>query len=288
MSHLSALFVLRICFWHLSGVQILFGGLPAQSSVLPGRGMRTKTAAGHPKDLSRATTGNSRLHRLPAAARQFVQWLLQPEAIRSLRYLCSFNYKIATMSSLLERYFSPFRSAIIGQEQHFETPFGRQRILYADWTASGRAYRPIEERILTDILPFYGNTHTETTVTGTRMSAAYAEAKAIVKAHVHADEDDVLLFCGSGMTSAINKLQRLLGLRIPERASDYRAIPGLDDGTHPVTRPEPDDPLHPVATPRPDDAARPLVLLTHMEHHSNYVSWLETVATVEMMRPGAD
>src|SRR5258708_9292069 len=161
----------------------------------------------------------------------------------------------------LEDYFSLFRQNIIGCEQLFESPFGRKRILYADWTASGRAYGPIEARIQDEILPFLANTQTETTITGRMMSRAYEEAKTIVKDHVHAKEDDVLVFCGSGMTAAVNKLQRIMGLRLPERVMDY------------------------VECLRLDEASRPLVLVTHMEHHSNHISWLETIATVEMIRP---
>ncbi len=65
----------------------------------------------------------------------------------------------------LERYFSRFRQNIIGQEQFFETPFGPQRIIYADWTASGRAYRPIETQLQRDTT-FFANTHSRSTVTG--------------------------------------------------------------------------------------------------------------------------
>jgi selenocysteine lyase/cysteine desulfurase len=93
------------------------------------------------------------------------------------------------------------------------------------------------------------------------MSNAYEEARTIVREHVNAREDDCLIFSGSGMTAAVNKLQRIMGLRIPERLMGY------------------------IDCPRPEEAARPLVLVTHMEHHSNHISWLETIATVEMIRP---
>ena len=43
-------------------------------------------------------------------------------------------------------------------------------MVYADWTASGRLYRPIEEKLLNDFGPFVANTHTETTVSGTAMT----------------------------------------------------------------------------------------------------------------------
>jgi selenocysteine lyase/cysteine desulfurase len=94
----------------------------------------------------------------------------------------------------LENFFSGFRENIVGQQQVFESPFGTKEIIYADWTASGRAYRPIEEYIQKEIMPFLGNTHTETTVTGTLMSRAYEEAKVIIKGHVGANDDDVLVF----------------------------------------------------------------------------------------------
>src|SRR3954447_25932446 len=134
---------------------------------------------------------------------------------------------ITTQDSTLEDYFSQFRRHIIGNGQLFDSPFGKKEIVYADWTATGRAYQPIEDRIQQEILPFIGNTHTETTITGTLMSQAYEEAKKIVKKHVGANSDDALVFCGSGMTSAVNKLQRILGVRIPERVMDYMQKEGF-------------------------------------------------------------
>src|SRR3984893_6879289 len=110
-----------------------------------------------------------------------------------------------SQKSELETYFSSFRRNIVGHEQYFDSPFGSKQIIYADWTASGRAYQPIEECIQKEIMPFVANTHTETTITGTLMSKAYEEAKIVVKKHVHANSNDALVFCGSGMTSAVNK-----------------------------------------------------------------------------------
>jgi len=166
--------------------------------------------------------------------------------------------------SSLEVYFSRFRSNVIGQGQSFESPFGKKEIIYADWTASGRAYGPIEECIQEEILPFVANTHTATTITGTLMSEAYEKAKIIVKEHVHANDDDVLIFCGSGMTGAVNKFQRILGLRVPERVTDYVRKGSLEI----------------------DEVLRPIVFVTHMEHYSNHITWLETIADVEIVKPG--
>nr|HPI85624.1 hypothetical protein [Bacteroidales bacterium] len=73
----------------------------------------------------------------------------------------------------MENYFKPFRENIIGIHDHFNSPYGRVPVVYADWIASGRLYRPIEERIVETMGPFVGNTHTETSETGTLMTNAY-------------------------------------------------------------------------------------------------------------------
>lgn len=161
----------------------------------------------------------------------------------------------------LEQYFQQFRQHIIGIDQEFQSPFGTQKIIYTDWTASGRLYRPIENKIANDFGPFVANTHTETTVSGTAMTRAYHKARQIIKQHVNTNEDDVLIVCGSGMTDAVNKFQRILGLKVPENLKSYTAVP---------------------------DEMKPVVFITHMEHHSNQTSWLETIAKVEVIPPGEE
>jgi selenocysteine lyase/cysteine desulfurase len=184
--------------------------------------------------------------------------------------------------STLENFFSPFRKNIIGYHQVFKSSLGKKEIIYADWTASGRAYQPIEEYIQKEIMPFLGNTHNETTITGTLMSKAYEEAKMIVKKHVNASSDDILIFCGSGMTDAVNKLQRILGMRIPERIMDYVKKKNFND-----ERMLKDSVVSINKNLNKylqlDEALRPVVFITHMEHHSNQLTWLETVATVEII-----
>src|SRR6478735_8593156 len=93
-------------------------------------------------------------------------------------------------TSALESHFAVFRKNIIGDKQCFESPFGKKEIVYADWTASGRAYKPIEAFIQKEIMPFVANTHTGTTITGTLMSQAYEKARLIIKEHVNAGDDD--------------------------------------------------------------------------------------------------
>ena len=105
-----------------------------------------------------------------------------------------------TAKTQLECYFDEFRKDIIGINQTFQSPFGEKRIIYTDWTASGRLYRPIEEKLMNEFGPFVANTHTETSVTGTAMTIAYHEARHIIKKHVNASENDILITDGTGMT----------------------------------------------------------------------------------------
>mgnify|MGYP000194554538 FL=1 len=156
----------------------------------------------------------------------------------------------------LEHYFSQFREYIIGIDQKFDTPYGEQDLVYCDWTASGRLYRPIEEKICNQFGPFVANTHTETSTSGAAMTLAYHEARNIIKRHVNANSNDVLITTGSGMTGVVNKFQRILGLKVSESLKDHTTIP---------------------------EELKPIVFVSHMEHHSNQTSWLETIADVEVV-----
>ena len=156
----------------------------------------------------------------------------------------------------LEHYFSQFREHIIGIDQKFDTPYGKQDLVYCDWTASGRLYRPIEEKICNQFGPFVANTHTETSTSGAAMTLAYHEARNIIKRHLNANSNDVLITTGSGMTGVVNKFQRILGLKVSESLKDYTIIP---------------------------EELKPIVFVSHMEHHSNQTSWLETIADVEVV-----
>jgi selenocysteine lyase/cysteine desulfurase len=163
--------------------------------------------------------------------------------------------------SELENYFSQFRKNIIGADATFVTPFGEQKLIYADWIASGRLYKPIEEKLCETFGPMVGNTHSEASVTGTTMTLAYHEAHKIIKDHVNAGNDDVIITTGSGMTTVVCKFQRLLGLKIPEQLADYVRLP---------------------------EELKPVVFITHMEHHSNQTTWLETIADVVVINPNED
>lgn len=183
------------------------------------------------------------------------------------------------MMTELEGFFKTFRENTIGNDQTFVSPLGKKRILYADWVASARFYQPIEDKIAEEILPYAANTHTETTVTGTRMTKAYEASKKIIKKHVNASKADKIIFCGSGMTAAIAKLQRILGLKIPERFETYLdGVKSEKIGRSLLKRRENQRKKFHFK-----ENHKPIVFVTHMEHHSNHTSWLETICDVEII-----
>ncbi|WP_163410710.1 aminotransferase class V-fold PLP-dependent enzyme [Flavobacterium ajazii] len=148
----------------------------------------------------------------------------------------------------LESYFSEFRKNTVGINHSFESVYGEQQLLYADWVASGRLYAPIEDIILNKIGPMIANTHSLSSQTGKTSTYAYQYARDVIKKAVNASESDVLVTTGTGMTAAISKLQRILGLRKNYNKND-----------------------------------KPVVFITHMEHHSNQVPWYETNAEVVIL-----
>jgi len=159
----------------------------------------------------------------------------------------------------LSEYFSRFRKEIIGYDLEYKTHYGIQKMIYADWIASGRLYKPIEDRISNVIGPWVANTHTETCESGQLITKAYHEAQHIIKEHVNAGPGDVLITSGFGLTGVLVKFQRILNLKVPEKDI-------YGEFKH--------------------HGKKPVVFITHMEHHSNHTSWYHTIADVEVIPPG--
>lgn len=154
--------------------------------------------------------------------------------------------------------FDEIRKNIVGLGQSFDTPFGGFEMIYADWIASGRLYGPIEDAISNKFGPWVANTHSYSNKTGSLMTTAYSQAKQIIRDHVNANENDMLVLTGSGMTGGVIRLQQILGLCVQK---DNVQVAEND---------------------------RPVVFITHMEHHSHHVSWMETIADVVIVPPGKD
>lgn len=139
-----------------------------------------------------------------------------------------------------------FRDGLIGANTMIETPFGRKKMIYADYVASGRALGQIEQFVMSEVLPFYANSHTEQSYCGARMTALRAEAREIIAEKCGANtRDHAVIFGGSGATTGLNQLVHLFGVKDA------------------VARKQ-----------------RVVVIVGPYEHHSNILPWRESGATV--------
>lgn len=137
------------------------------------------------------------------------------------------------------------RCGLIGENVLIPGPEGPKRLVYADYTASGRALQQVEEFIQTEVLPYYANSHTEASYCGAYMTRMRADARAAIATEVNADGRHSVIFCGSGATAGLNRLVRLFGI---DAACDV--------------------------------ATRPAVLIGPYEHHSNILPWRESGAEI--------
>jgi selenocysteine lyase/cysteine desulfurase len=130
--------------------------------------------------------------------------------------------------------------------------------VYADYTASGRALGFIERFIADTVLPHYANTHTEASATGRITSHFREEARSII---LHAcggnPTDHAAVFVGSGSTAAINLMVGILNMKLPAGLEELFQL-----------------------SKRIPPKKRPVVFIGPYEHHSNELSWRESIADV--------
>ncbi|KAG0492312.1 hypothetical protein HPP92_005400 [Vanilla planifolia] len=155
------------------------------------------------------------------------------------------------------------RSQLIGRDLQFDTCFGKRLLTYADHTASGRCLRYIEEYITQQVLPFYGNSHTSDSSCGEKTTRMVHEAREYIRRCVGACPEDALIFCGSGATAAIKRLQEVMGIAVPANLRS-QVIENLRE------------------------EERWVVFVGPFEHHSNLLSWRQSIAEVVEIGIDAD
>ncbi len=159
--------------------------------------------------------------------------------------------------------------SVIGRDAVLRTPFGVRPLVYADYGASGRMSALVEERLASEAA-LYANPHNEDSATGHAATAALHDAVARIKRAVGADERHALIACGSGATAGVHRLQEILGLAIPPATKAFM------DNVLAAT-------LDEEARQRVLDriaGERPVVFIGPYEHHSNELSWRESLAEV--------
>lgn len=157
------------------------------------------------------------------------------------------------------------RASVIGSDYAVPGPFGYRRVTYADYTASGRSLSFIEDYLRDVVLPLYANTHTESSGTGLQTTRFREEAREMIRSCVNADDTYAVVFAGSGATGAVNHLIDVLGLRIPSN---------LEDRYH--------------LSDQIPASQRPVVFIGPFEHHSNELTWRESIADVVRISEDGD
>lgn len=153
-----------------------------------------------------------------------------------------FDNMLASMADPI----AELRAGLIGNAVTMDTPTGPKKMIYADYVASGRALRQVEDFVLTEVLPYYANSHTEQSLCGARMTQMREDARAIIANHCRASlEEHAVIFGGSGATTGINQALHLFGVHDAVAAG-----------------------------------SRVTVLVGPYEHHSNLLPWRESGAHV--------
>jgi selenocysteine lyase/cysteine desulfurase len=165
--------------------------------------------------------------------------------------------------------FESLRREVVGADAPVTTPFGERLMVYADYTASGRCLGFVEKYIQ-NLQRIYANTHTEDDISGRSMTRLVEQAEHAIKRSVNAGPDGRIICVGSGATGAIDKLQQIVGVALP-----------------PATRQNLTAMLREALGEEADQRFsaflqhnQPVVFVGPYEHHSNEISWRESLATV--------
>ena len=132
---------------------------------------------------------------------------------------------------------------------------GKNKKEYFDYTASGLAFRQIENRIH-DVLETYANTHSKEASNADTTSNYYELARKNLAKSLELNDEFAILPSGCGTTAAIKHFQELLGLYIPPATKKRFGF-------------------------KIDIKTAPLVIVGPYEHHSNEVSFREALCEIQ-------
>ena len=169
--------------------------------------------------------------------------------------------------------FDFLRRELIGADAPIQTPFGERLMMYADYTASGRCLCFVEN-YLRQLQRIYANSHTEDDISGRSMTQLLKEAEESIKRSVNAGDSGRIICVGNGATGAIDKLQQLIGVALPP-ATRQRLGTLLGNALGM-------DAVRTVKEYLREN--QPIVFVGPYEHHSNEISWRESLATVVTVR----
>ncbi|MES9905777.1 MAG: aminotransferase class V-fold PLP-dependent enzyme [Sedimenticola sp.] len=169
------------------------------------------------------------------------------------------------------------RSQTIGIDTLLSTPFGERMMVYADYTASGRGLHFIED-YLKQLQQCYANSHTVDDSSGRITTQLLHQAEQIIKQALNAGANGRLIACGYGATAAIDRMQQLVGLKHP--AATRMVVSRLLQGFAGEEQAE--------AFAAYCMEHQPVVFVGPYEHHSNEISWRESLATVQEVRLAPD
>jgi selenocysteine lyase/cysteine desulfurase len=169
--------------------------------------------------------------------------------------------------------FDFLRNEVVGADAAVSTPFGERLMVYADYTASGRCLGLVEKYIQ-NLQRIYANTHTEDDISGRSMTQLLEQAEHAIKDSVNAGTCGRIICVGTGATGAIDKLQQIVGVALPP-ATRQSLTAMLEDSLGTEAYAKFKDYLQ---------QHQPVVFVGPYEHHSNEISWRESLATVVEVR----
>ena len=97
------------------------------------------------------------------------------------------------------------RQGLIGDGIEIPGLNGTNKMVYADYVASGRALAQVEDFVLHNVLPYYSNSHTEASYCGAHISALRAEARGVIAKACGAGAEHVVIFTGTGATAGMKR-----------------------------------------------------------------------------------